>query len=63
MLADPLNLHCWYCDIKEKFRNNISFFPQIVDNSHRVMSAAKILKNPYPEGEFLVKKNYELGGS
>ena len=25
------------CDIQDKFRPNISFFPEIVSNSHRVM--------------------------
>ena len=44
------------CDMQEKFRPNISFFPEIVSNSHRIMQAAKVLQIPilateqYPKG-------------
>lgn len=44
------------CDIQEKFRNMIQFFPGIVEVSSRLLKAAKILDLPvvvteqYPKG-------------
>ncbi|GAB1602901.1 isochorismatase domain-containing protein 2-like [Argonauta hians] len=44
------------CDMQEKFRPSIQYFPQIVDVSSRMLNAAKILDMPvivteqYPKG-------------
>ncbi|CAI9722791.1 domain-containing 2-like [Octopus vulgaris] len=44
------------CDMQEKFRPTIQYFPQIVEVSARMLSAAKILDMPiivteqYPKG-------------
>ncbi|CAG2111061.1 unnamed protein product [Medioppia subpectinata] len=44
------------CDIQEKFRTTIQYFPAIVDVSNRVLKAANILNMPvivteqYPKG-------------
>uniref|UniRef100_A0A8C5MKF1 Isochorismatase domain containing 2 n=1 Tax=Leptobrachium leishanense TaxID=445787 RepID=A0A8C5MKF1_9ANUR len=44
------------CDMQEKFRHNIAFFPQIVEVASRMLQAAKILEVPiiiteqYPKG-------------
>ncbi len=52
----PQKVSLLLCDMQEKFRPNISFFPEIVSNSRRIMEAAKILDIPilateqYPKG-------------
>ncbi|XP_068098983.1 isochorismatase domain-containing protein 2 isoform X2 [Hyperolius riggenbachi] len=44
------------CDMQEKFRHNIAFFPQIVSVASRILQAGKILELPvivteqYPKG-------------
>ena len=44
------------CDMQVKFAPNISFFPQIVNNSKRVLGAAQVMELPilateqYPKG-------------
>lgn len=44
------------CDMQEKFRHGIKYFPEIVTNTKRVLGAAKILDLPvvyteqYPKG-------------
>ena len=36
-ISRPQSLAVLICDVQEKFRPNISFFPEIVSNSHRIM--------------------------
>ncbi|XP_002739066.1 isochorismatase domain-containing protein 2-like [Saccoglossus kowalevskii] len=50
------NTALFLCDMQEKFRPTIKYFPQIVEVSARMLSAAKVLKMPivtteqYPKG-------------
>lgn len=50
------------CDLQEKFRNNIKFFPEIVQISRRLIDAHKILDLPiiateqYPKGSYVISK-------
>lgn len=45
------------CDIQEKFAKGIKYFPQIVDNSKKLLDSAKIMNIPvvyteqYPKGK------------
>ena len=45
------------CDMQEKFRKNIKYFPEIVSNTKRILDASKIVKIPvvyteqYPKGK------------
>ena len=47
------------CDMQEKFRNNIQYFPEIISNSSRVLQAFKVLDLPvvcteqYPKGKVI----------
>ena len=53
------NSALFLCDMQEKFRKTISFYPQIISVSARMLAASKILKIPvivteqYPEGQNL----------
>lgn len=44
------------CDMQEKFAAGVSFFPQVVSNSRRVLAASKVMELPvlateqYPKG-------------
>ena len=44
------------CDIQEKFAKNIKYFPQVVENTKKLLGASKIMKMPviyteqYPKG-------------
>lgn len=59
VLAD--NTALFLCDMQEKFRPTIKYFPQIVEVSARMLAAAKIMKMPivvteqYPKGIILYK--------
>lgn len=44
------------CDLQEKFRPAIQYFPQIVETSNRLLQACKLLKVPY-----LVTEQYPKG--
>ncbi|XP_042880441.1 isochorismatase domain-containing protein 2-like isoform X1 [Penaeus japonicus] len=52
----PKNTCLFLCDLQEKFRNSIQYFPQIVEVSNRLLRAFKILELPivateqYPKG-------------
>uniref|UniRef100_A0A914UT25 Isochorismatase domain-containing protein 1 n=1 Tax=Plectus sambesii TaxID=2011161 RepID=A0A914UT25_9BILA len=52
----PKTSALFLCDMQEKFRNNICYFPQIVEVSRRLFEAAKILDmkviatEQYPKG-------------
>ncbi|KAG7171609.1 isochorismatase domain-containing protein 2-like [Homarus americanus] len=52
----PQNTCLFLCDMQEKFRNNIQYFPQIVEISNRLLRAFKLLDLPivcteqYPKG-------------
>jgi len=52
----PGNTCLFLCDLQEKFRNGIQYFPEIVENSSRLLRAFKILELPiicteqYPKG-------------
>jgi len=54
--AIPKNSALFLCDMQEKFRNMISYYPQILQTSARVLQAAKVLEMPiivteqYPKG-------------
>ncbi|CAH2319399.1 isochorismatase domain-containing 2 isoform X2 [Pelobates cultripes] len=54
-LSQPSSV-LFLCDLQEKFRHNIAFFPQIVSVAARMLQAAKILEVPiiiteqYPKG-------------
>lgn len=54
--ALPKNSALFLCDMQEKFRNMISYYPQILITSARVLQAAKALDIPvvvteqYPKG-------------
>ena len=58
--ALPKNSALFLCDMQEKFRNMISYYPQILTTSARMLQAAKILDVPivvteqYPKGLFLI---------
>ena len=53
------NSALFLCDMQEKFRKTISFYPQIIAVSARMLAASKILKIPvivteqYPKGQYL----------
>lgn len=55
--AIPKNSALFLCDMQEKFRNMISFYPQILTTSARILQAARILDIPivvteqYPKGK------------
>jgi isochorismate hydrolase len=44
------------CDIQEKFSKNIKYFPQVVENTRKLLQASKIMNIPvvyteqYPKG-------------
>lgn len=54
--ALPKNSALFLCDMQEKFRGMISYYPQILSVSARVLQAAKVLDMPvvvteqYPKG-------------
>ncbi len=49
------------CDMQEKFRPTIKYFPQIIETSNKLLQACKILDVPYviteqyPKGNNLIK--------
>ncbi|KAE9548769.1 hypothetical protein FO519_008023 [Halicephalobus sp. NKZ332] len=53
---NPKQAALFVCDLQEKFRNNIKYFPEIVQISRRLIDASKILNVPivateqYPKG-------------
>lgn len=53
----PQSTCLFLCDLQEKFRNNIQYFPEIVEVSGRLLKAFKVLELPvvateqYPKGE------------
>jgi len=55
----PKHSSLFLCDMQEKFRPSIKFFDEIVENSNRMLRAAKILDIPvvcteqYPQGDVL----------
>ncbi|ROT61138.1 isochorismatase domain-containing protein 2 [Penaeus vannamei] len=52
----PQNTCLFLCDLQEKFRSSIQYFPQIVEVSNRLLRAFKVLELPivateqYPKG-------------
>ncbi|XP_067928062.1 isochorismatase domain-containing protein 2-like [Watersipora subatra] len=44
--ALPKNSALFLCDMQEKFRNMISYYPQILNTSARVLQAARVLDIP-----------------
>ncbi len=46
------------CDMQEKFRPTIKYFPQIVETSNKLLQACKILDVPY-----VVTEQYPKGNS
>lgn len=42
----PSKSSLFLCDMQEKFRPMISYFPQIVQNSNKVLNAAQIMDIP-----------------
>ena len=54
----PGNTCLLLCDLQEKFRSSIQYFPQIVEVSSRLLNAFKVLELPiivteqYPKGRF-----------
>jgi len=56
--ALPKNSALLLCDMQEKFRPMISYYPQIIQTSARLLQAAKMLEMPvvvteqYPEGKY-----------
>ncbi|XP_040570068.1 isochorismatase domain-containing protein 2 [Lepeophtheirus salmonis] len=52
----PKNVLLLLCDMQEKFRPTISYFPQVIANTKKLMEVASILKIPmvateqYPKG-------------
>jgi len=50
------NTALFLCDMQEKFRGNIVYYPQIITVANRMLQAAKILDMPvivteqYPKG-------------
>ncbi len=45
------------CDMQEKFRPTIKYFPQIVETSNKLLQACKILDIPYVVTEQYPKGN------
>ena len=51
------NSALFLCDMQDKFKDNIQYFPQIVDVSNRLLRAFKVLDLPvicteqYPKGK------------
>lgn len=62
----PKNSALFLCDMQEKFRPMISYFPQIIHNSNRVLNAVKIMDMPvfateqYPKGLGPTVKEIEI---
>ena len=54
------------CDMQVKFAPNIAYFPQIVNNSKRVLGAAQVMELPilateqYPKGTVIWNQNLHL---
>ena len=52
------NSALFLCDMQEKFRNNIQYFPQIVEVSGRMLKAASkldmntVVTEQYPKGNY-----------
>jgi nicotinamidase-related amidase len=46
------------CDMQDKFRPTIKYFPQIVETSNKLLQACKILDVPYVVTEQYPKGNY-----
>ena len=44
------------CDMQEKFRSTITYFPQIVETSNKLLQTCKVLEVPY-----LVTEQYPKG--
>lgn len=53
------NAALFLCDMQEKFRGNIVYYPQIITVANRILQTAKILEMPvivteqYPKGHYL----------
>jgi len=51
------------CDMQEKFRQTIKFFPQVIGVANRMLAGAKILNMPvvvteqYPKGEVKLRSD------
>ena len=46
------------CDMQEKFRPTIKYFPQVVETSNKLLQACKILNIPYVVTEQYPKGNF-----
>jgi isochorismate hydrolase len=46
------------CDMQEKFRPTIKYFPQIIETSNKLLQACKILDVPY-----VITEQYPKGNS
>ena len=50
------------CDMQEKFRSTIKYFPQIVETSNKLLQVCKVLDVPYivteqyPKGSYLQRR-------
>ena len=67
----PQNTCLFLCDLQEKFRNSIQYFPQIVEISGRLLKAFSLLELPvvateqYPKGglTLILESYYVMTGS
>ena len=48
------------CDMQEKFRPTIKYFPQIVETSNKLLQACRILDVPYVVTEQYPKGNQSI---
>jgi isochorismate hydrolase len=46
------------CDMQDKFRPSIKYFPQIVETSNKLLQACKVLDVPYIVTEQYPKGSY-----
>jgi isochorismate hydrolase len=46
------------CDMQDKFRSTIKYYPQIIETSNKLLQACKILDVPYVVTEQYPKGSY-----